>query len=207
MKFDRRILKWAGIAGKAGPLLFGAVTVLLSYVQYDFMRSLGWDPLRAPTFDWPSGLALGPLGWLMTAAFIVSGAALSLVGFGLRLELNGPSGRIGSALLMTAGLALAGLAFATDPTIRSTPATWHGRLHDVSFALLGLALIPAMIFLGASFRHSPPWEKLSVCTWGTAALAIPAFAIKGLALYVFLAAVLGWSETIALQLEKAFVSR
>ena len=29
--------------------------------------------LAAPTHDWLSGLALGPYGWVMTAAFVVAG--------------------------------------------------------------------------------------------------------------------------------------
>jgi hypothetical protein len=203
MKFHQGLIRAAGIAGILGPLMFGLVTVLLTWIEYDFMLSLGWDPLRAPTFDWPSGLALSPLGWLMTTTFVASGASMSLFGAGLRLALRSPTGEIGSGLLVLAGCALAGLAFTTDPTIRSTPATWHGRLHDASFVVLGLTLIPAIIFLGAAFRQAESWRKFSSYSWVTAALAIPAFTVKGMAFYVFLAATLIWSETIALQFEKS----
>ena len=56
----------AAAAGLAGPLLFAVVLLTLTTAQYGFMRSLGWDPIMRPTFDWPSGLSLGPLGSVMT---------------------------------------------------------------------------------------------------------------------------------------------
>jgi len=101
-----------------------------------------------------------------------------------------------------AGLALASLAFTTDPTIRSTPATLHGQLHDLAFVLLGITLIPAMILLAFAFRHSEHWRRLSSYTWGTALLAVPTFSLKGAAFYIFLLAVLVWSEVIAFQLNR-----
>ena len=117
---------------------------------------------------------------------------------GLRLSL--PHSRmtvVSSFALSLAGLALAGLAFTTDPTIRSTPATWHGRLHDLSFVLLGLTLMPAMILFGFAFRMDKRWAGLSLYTWITVALVFPAFWLKGAAFYVFIIAVLAWSEVVA----------
>ncbi len=95
-----------------------------------------------------------------------------------------------------------GLAFTTDPTLRSTPATWHGRLHDLSFVLLGLSLMPGMIVLGFAFQKQIRWKTFSAYTWVTAALALPTFILKGIAFYIFLLAVLGWSEVIAFHLWK-----
>jgi len=95
-----------------------------------------------------------------------------------------------------------GIAFTTDPTIRSTPATWHGRLHDLSFVLLGMTLPPAMILLGFAFRDDQYWSNLSYYTWITVALALPTFWLKGAAFYVFLLAVLIWCEVIAFRLSR-----
>ena len=83
-----RLIKLSAYAGMIGPLFFGTMLTCLTFIEYDFLLSLGWDPLRAPTFDWPSGLALGRLGWLMTATFIVSGAAMMLFAYGLRVALR-----------------------------------------------------------------------------------------------------------------------
>ena len=186
-----------------GPALFAIVLTTLTIIKYDFLLSLGWHPIHDPTFDWPSGLALGPYGWIMTATFILSGILMTL--FARRLFLNlkpGPASQTGSTLIALAGLFLAALAFTTDPTIRETPATWHGRLHDLSFVLLGLTLFPAMIVLGFAFRADERWRNFAWYTWGTLALAGPAFFIKGAAFYVFLLAILVWNELAAIRLNR-----
>ena len=195
------MIKLAARAGMLGPFLFGGVVTTLTILKYDFLRSLGWDPIYAPTFDWPSGLALGEYGWIMTLTFLTSGFMMTLFGSGLRLSL--PPSRLTSLAtfaLFLAGIALAGLAFTTDPTIRSTPATWHGRLHDLSFVLLGLTLMPAMLLLGLAFLKTEYWKSLSSYTWITVALAIPSFWLKGAAFYVFMLAILIWNTVVALHL-------
>lgn len=184
-----------------GPVLFAVVLATLTIVEYDFLLRLGWHPIQDPTFDWPSGLALGRFGGVMTATFIFTGCIMTL--FARRLFLNlkpTPASKLATTLLAFAGLFLAALAFTTDPTIRDTPATWHGRLHDLSFVLLGLTLFPAMIVLGFAFRADERWKSLAVYTWGTLALAGPAFFIKGAAFYVFLLAILIWNEIAAIRL-------
>jgi hypothetical protein len=196
------VIRLAARVGMIGPVLFGLVLSTLTFVKFDFLLSLGWHPIHAPTFDWPSGLALGDFGWIMTGTFILSGLMLTIFASGLRLRLpRTPMSLIATLTFSLAGLALAGLAFTTDPTIRSTPATWHGRLHDLSFVLLGLTLMPAMILLGFAFQQDVSWKDLSLYTWLTVALALPAFWIKGAAFYVFVLAVLIWGEAIALRLK------
>ena len=186
-----------------GPVLFAVVLAALTVIEYDFLLSLGWHPIHDPTFDWPSGLALGKFGWVMTATFIVSGSLMTLFAVRLFLYLKrSRASRLGTTLMAFAGLFLAALAFTTDPTIRDTPATWHGRLHDLSFVLLGLTLFPAMIVLGFAFRADNRWKNLAFYTWGTLALAGPAFFIKGAAFYIFLLAILVWNEVAAIRLDQ-----
>jgi len=184
-----------------GPILFALVLITLTIVQYDFLRGLGWHPINDPTFDWPSGLALGPYGIVMTATFIISGLLIAILALRLKADLKpAATSQAGSVLLVLSGLALASLAFTTDPTIRSTPVTWHGRLHDLSFVLLGLTLFPSMIVLGFAFQQNKSWKRFSLFTWLTVACAIPAFILKGAAFYVFLLAILFWIETLAWKL-------
>ena len=194
-----------------GPILFAVVVTALTILQYDFLLGLGWHPIHDPTFDWPSGLALGPYGIIMTLTFIVSGCLIALLALRLYLNLSTSSrqrlqpaaaSKAGSILLAFAGIAMACLSFTTDPTIRDTPATWHGRLHDLSFVLLGLSLMPSMLILGKAFRDGPHWNNLSLYTWLTAALALPTFFLKGAAFYVFLFAVLVWVEVVAIRLQR-----
>lgn len=184
-----------------GPILFASVLTILTLVNYEFLLSLGWHPINDPTFDWPSGLALGRFGWIMTLTFIAMGFIMTLFARRLFLDLKpGIASKLGATLMAFAGLFLAALAFTTDPTIRDYPATWHGRLHDLSFVLLGLSLFPAMIVLGFAFRADERWKNLSLYTWGTLALAGPAFFIKGAAFYLFLLAILVWNEIAAIRL-------
>lgn len=184
-----------------GPILFASVLAILTIVEYDFLLSLGWHPINDPTFDWPSGLALSRYGWIMTATFIISGMLMMLLGIRLFSDIKpAPASKVGATLMIFAGIALALLASTTDPTIRDYPSTWHGRLHDFSFVLLGLTLFPAMIVLGFAFRNDEKWKNLSLYTWGTILLAAPAFALKGAAFYVFLLAILVWNEVVAIRL-------
>ena len=195
------MIRLAARAGIISPILFAAVITILTTLKFDFLLSIGWHPLNAPTFDWPSRLALGDLGWIMTATFLFSGLMMAIFASGLRLSLPRASSTFLATLALTlAGLALAGLAFTTDPTNRVTPATWHGRLHDLSFVILGLTLMPAMILLCFAFQKVERWINLSAYTWITVALAFPAFWLKGAAFYVFMLAVLIWSEVVALRL-------
>jgi hypothetical protein len=185
------------------PVFFTLVVIILTFLQYDFLLGLGWDPVDAPTFDWPSGLSLGPYGVWMIATFILSGFILCLFALRLRTDLMpAPASRFGSMLLAGSGLALAGLSFNTDPILTTITRTWHGLLHDFCFVLLGITLLGAMLFLGKAFQDDPRWRGYGIYTWITAALAIPSFFLKGVAFYVFLLAILTWNEVIAIRLLK-----
>ena len=71
-----------------GPILFALVLITLTIIQYDFLRGLGWHPINDPTFDWPSGLALGPYGIVMTATFIISGFLIAILALRLKADLK-----------------------------------------------------------------------------------------------------------------------
>ncbi len=198
-----RLIRTGAAAGMAAPLLFGGALVILTLVENLFLRTLGWDPLAAPTLDWPSGLSLGPYGGFMTAVFITTGLLTGFFGLGLRQALLAlPGGRWGGAFIAAAGIGLLGLASPTDPTLSTLPATLHGRIHDLSYVLLGLTLFPGMILCGRAFRAGSRWRDLATTTWVTAGLALPAFALKGIAVYLYLAAVMVWAEMVAWRLWK-----
>jgi len=190
------LIQWAAMSGIVGPLLFAVVVTGLTIVQSDFMCTLGWN-LLGPVIDWPSGLALGPYGWLMTATFFVCGAMMAFFAYGLQLALNE---KIATTLLMIAGLAMMGLIASTDRTLSAAPRTWHGLLHDGFFALLGFTMMPGMLLLGRVFQKNEHWKRFAIYTWGTLAFVIPTFWLKGVAFYVFLLAILTWSIVIAFRL-------
>jgi hypothetical protein len=188
----------AALAGVVGPIWLGTTITALSVVDAAFMASLGWHPIEHPTMDWPSGLALGPHGAWMTAAFVGCGALLPLFAAGLRPAF-GASGlvRAGSALITASGIAMLLLGFPTDPTLADGPRTWHGLLHDAAFVLLGLSLFPAMIALSGAWWHQAGWRPLALYSLATMLLSAPAFALKGALFYLFLAAMCAWFVVVA----------
>ena len=190
------LVRMAAMAGIFGPLVFGSAITALTFIQYDFMRSLRWHPLTAPTTDWPSGLALGPYGQWMSAAFMISGALLAVFGQGLRVVFP----TLAPNLITMAGLALACLAFPTDPTFRTTPATTSGTLHDVAYVAIGLTLLPGMMMLARQFLRLSRWRWLAPLTVVVLILIVPAFVFKGILFYVFLAGIFVWCECVALRL-------
>jgi hypothetical protein len=194
---ESRLIKLAALAGILGPALFAVIVTGLTFAESDFMRSIGWDPF-GNVLDWPSGLALGPYGWLMTVTFFVCGALMAFFAYGLKLSLQA---KFATTLLMLAGFAMMGLVFTTDPTIRSYPKTWHGFLHDGFFAVLGVMLMSGMLLLGRVFQKKEPWMNLAIYTWATLALVVPTFWLKGPWFYLFLSAILIWSEVVAFRLK------
>jgi hypothetical protein len=191
-----RWIKFATFAGILGPAVFAVLVTGLTFAEADFMRSIGWNPF-GNVLDWPSGLALGPYGWLMTINFFISGAMMVFFAYGLKLALQE---KFATTLLMLAGFAMMGLVFTTDPTIRSYPKTWHGILHDSFFAVIGVMLMSGMLLLGRVFQKHEHWKNLSIYTWGTLALVVPTFWLKGSWFYLFLSAILIWSEVVAFRL-------
>jgi Protein of unknown function (DUF998) len=191
-----RWIKFAALTGLIGPAVFAILVTGLTFAEANFMRSIGWDPF-GNVLDWPSGLAMGPYGWLMTINFFLCGAMMAFFAYGLKLALQE---KFATTLLMLAGFAMMGLVFTTDPTIRSYPKTWHGILHDSFFAVLGVMLMSGMLLLGRVFQRDEHWKSLSIYTWGTLALVVPTFWLKGPWFYLFLSAILIWSEVVALRL-------
>lgn len=195
------MLKATALCGIVGPIIFAGALITLSILERHFMFTLGWNPLTAPTRDWPSGLALGQWGFVMTATFIACGLLLVFFALGLRRVFRAdPAGSPASIFLALAGLAMCFLAFSTDPTIRSAPATLHGRIHDAAFVVLGVTLLASLAAFGFVFRGEEKWRANAVISWVTAALIVPSFIMKGFAFYFFLAAFLVWSEAAALRL-------
>ena len=145
----------AGIAAAAVWLL-GAL--LASLLQRDFMDRLGWDV-------WPSGLALGPWGWLQAAVFLAFSAALLAFGVELRgLPLSAP-GRWGSRLLLMAAAASLLLVFRTDPP--GQPTTWHGALHAAGYLVMMPGLVVSLLLvLPGVVRRTRPRH------WPVAALSL-----------------------------------
>ena len=189
----------AALAGMVGPVLFAGGLATLTILQYDFLLEIGWEPLKDPSGAWPSGLSLGPYGWMQDLNFALSGVLLAIFAVGLHRGIRGGS-KVGPALLFIAGLAMALLAFETDPIERAGPRTLHGWIHDASFVLFALALVSALFLLWRRMLEDRRWRRHARYTLVTAILAMALLLSPGVAYYLFLVVVLVWFEATAIKL-------
>lgn len=195
------MIRGAAVAGMAGPVLFGTVLVALTVLRYDFMLGIGWRPVTDPAGAWPSGLALGPYGWVQTANFVVSGLLVMIFAVGLHRGATGGRGSWGGpVLLFIAGMAMALMGFETDPIRRTTPRTLHGWIHDLAFVLFVLALLSALFFLWRRLEKDPLWQNHARYTLVTGILVAILLFLPGVAYYLFVAVVLLWIELTAIRL-------
>ena len=82
-----QLVKLAALAGMIAPVLFAVVVTGLTIAEANFMHTLGWNP-TGPVIDWPSGLALGPYGWIMMITFFICWALMAFFAYGLKLALD-----------------------------------------------------------------------------------------------------------------------
>jgi hypothetical protein len=193
------MVRGAALAGMVGPMLFAFVLVALTVIQYGFMIKTGWRPIAEPAEGWPSGLALGPYGWAQSLNFAVSGLLLIFFALGLHRGMADGS-KAGPALLLVSGLAMALLAFETDPIISTGPRTWHDWIHDLAFLLFVVSLAPSFLFLWRRMEKDLLWKSYGRHTLITGLLAIPLFLLPGPTYYLSLALILTWLELLAIRL-------
>lgn len=191
----------AALAGMIGPALFGCLIILLTLLEYDFMRGLGWHPIRESDVPWPSGLALGPYGWLQVANFVLFGLLLIAFAIGLHREIRaGKWAWIGPALLMVAGVALVLCGFKTDPHLANGPQTIPGWIHTLAFFLLLGSLIPSFFFFWRRLRKDPRWPGYDWYALISGVLALITFLLPRVGFYISLIVMLAWIEVMALRL-------
>jgi hypothetical protein len=186
------LVRLGALCGIVGATFLSLAIFILTVAQYNFLIRLGWHPLYSPTFDWPSGLALGPYGRWMTLTFIVCGALLMVLSLGLRdWLLRCASSTASSFAVAIAAIGMSGLAFTTDPTLSTTTPTWHGRLHDSSFLLLSASLVISQILLAQAFLHQrrPRWMRFTLVICATVVIG---FVLKGLLFYLMFLATSIW---------------
>jgi uncharacterized membrane protein YhaH (DUF805 family) len=126
-------MAWVG-----APLLLVVLGALTLY-QWDFLEAVGWDPIGRTQTQWPSIMALGPGGGLLTTTFIV--ASLSSAGLAVSLWLLRSQGADWALAFVCLVLAfgLAGVTFAA--ALPGDPSTWHSRVHNVSYPFIPLAIL------------------------------------------------------------------
>jgi Protein of unknown function (DUF998) len=192
----------AALAGMIGPVMFVSIVIVLTVAQYGFMRGLGWHPIESSGVPWPSGLALGPYGWLQVINFILFGLLVILFALGLNRRVSGRAAKIGTGSLMLTGVALVLSGFKTDPELLSTgPQTLSGWIHGLAFLLLTLSLLLTFFLMGWGLRRDPLWRSYGLYSLATGVAFVVGFFIPGqIGTYVFLSVILVWIFVMGLRL-------
>jgi hypothetical membrane protein len=127
---------------------FAAVTI------EELLRPL-YDPVQRTI----SELAVGPLGYLQTSAFVVLGLSLLALQHALHRRLHQTIlARIALVLLGLCGIfSFLAAAFPTD--LKGAVVTVAGTIHEVVAGVGYAGLIIAMILLSLHFRHDPHWRS------------------------------------------------
>lgn len=183
----RDLIRRAALAGMIGPVLFALLIFILTLLEYDFLRGLGWHPLHESDVPWPSGLALGPYGWLQVINFVLFGFLLITFARGLHRELRPRKWALVSpALLIVAGSALILCGFKTDPHLANGPQTIHGWIHTIAFFLLLGSLIPSFFFSWPLLRKEPRWRGYNWYALISGVLALSTFFLPQVGFYISL---------------------
>jgi len=182
---------------------FIAVAVVLSIAERDTLSSWGWTALDHHGVPWPSALAVTQLGFLQSASFALTGAALIILARRLRAELpvrRSATVAAGALALAGAGLVAAGVPLdhpAGDPAdLSSWIGSWHAVVHMTGFLAATAGGITAVVAVALAARGVTP--RLSRASTAVAAVSVLSLALPGaVGWYGFLAAFFGWTAAVA----------
>ena len=153
---------WLGRLAIAGPIAFTLAWLIGGLVQdeYSFRQE---DISALAALD-------AQHAWIMIAGFLLLGVGTVALAAGLASTLKDPSARVGSVLLMIAGIgiALAGLArndcsselLACAVRVDAGEVSWHHKVHDTVSLVLFLALIAAPLVVARAFGRDNHWRPL-----------------------------------------------
>ena len=164
-----------------------AMVAIVSYqlflIVLIFLRQ-DLDPSWHTISEW----AIGPYGWLMSVAFLVSSLSYAALFVMLLSQVEGTLGRIGMGLLLICAVGAFGVGVCTtDPMPIRPPLSTRGTLH-VIFGTSQLMLFPiAALLLNLSLARSLRWasaRRLLLWTAGLPLFGFGAFALYS-AIFVF----------------------
>jgi hypothetical protein len=172
----RRTSALAGIA--IAPLWLG-VTSLLTWVEWDYIHSVGWGARTENEVPYPSVLLRGDYGLVQSANFVVTGVLVAIFALGLRREFT----RRISGWVATVGLAVLSLgtimnAGTTD--LGDEPSTMSGTVHVTGFALVLIGALFTYPATGLALRGNPDWRCWRLLGWWPVLLVAVAFTNLGL---------------------------
>src|SRR5262245_40760424 len=167
------------ISTKAARLAIGAI---LSY-QILLIVLIFLRPDLDPSWHTISEWAIGPYGWIMSGAFLISALSYAALFVMLTSQLQGMMGRIGLGILLICVIGATGVGiFTTDPMPLRFPLSTVGMLHFI-FGTSQLMLLPfAALLINLSLaRKNENWARARRVLLWTAGL--PLFGFGAFILY------------------------
>jgi Protein of unknown function (DUF998) len=189
-------------AARLAPAGLALVLLILSLSERDYLRVIGWTPLRRTRTEWPSVLALGPHGWVITAAFVAAGALVVAVGWWLLSAAGRRVLHAGSILFIVMGAGVTAVALSADPPTASR-VSWHAHIHNLAYPMsIAAAIASAALF---SFARSDERDWRELCAASrfvlpilVAGVSISSFdTVAELGRYVLIGGLLVWVHVAA----------
>jgi hypothetical protein len=140
-------------------------------------------PDLAPSWHTISEWAIGPYGWIMSGAFLISAMSYAALFVMLKPQLHGSMGRIGLGIFLMCVIGATGVGICTtDPMPLHSPLSTTGTLHVV-FGTSQLVLLPfAALLINLSLaRNNETWAPARRILLWTAGL--PLFGFLSFAVY------------------------
>jgi hypothetical membrane protein len=173
------------ISTRAARLAIAAIaTYQVLLIGLIFLR-----PDLDPSWHTISEWAIGPHGWIMSAAFLISALSYAALLLMLRSQLRGILGRTGLSILVICAIGAAGVGiFTTDPMPLHFPLSTRGILHVIC-GTSQLALLPfAALLINLSLaRNNEAWgsaRRVLLWTAGLPLVGFLSFAVYS-AIFVF----------------------
>jgi len=169
----------SALAGLTLAPLWITVTALLTWLEWDYVESVGWSPTTANEVPYPSVLLRGDLGLVQSANFVVTGVLVGVFALGLRREFNR---RVSGAVATTAFavFAVGTVLNAAPPYFEGEEATASGIIHVTGFVMVMLGALIAYGATGLALRGNPAWRGWRLLGWWPVLLVVVSMTNLGL---------------------------
>ena len=169
----------AGLAGLVIAPLWIGITALVSWLEWDFLESIGWSPTSSNEVPYPSATLRGDVGFLQSVNFVVTGVLVAVFALGFRREFRH---RV-SGWFATVAFALfsVGVIMNASPTdLPGESTTLPGYVHDFGFLGVLLGVLVAYPASGLALRGNDDWRRWRLLGWWPVLLVAIAFTNLGL---------------------------